>query len=462
MTLTATAQAWRRVPGPQPRLRPLGGLALLRALRANPIGIWTRRHYEESVVLARTIIGPVCVVSDPAAICHVLVDNAANYRKGVLQTRVLRPGLGNGLLTAEGASWRQQRRALAPAFTPRLVEGFQPAMAGVAGKLLARWRDLPDGTLIDVAREMAHVTLEVLGRTIFSDGLASEPQTLAQAVTRYLDTLGRVHPFDALDLPAFIPRLGRQGGAASLATFNTAIAAIIARRRALLRQGASAPRDLLGRLLEAEATEGGLAINEVRDNIATFIAAGHETTANTLAWCLFLLSFEPAWRERLEAEIDALLGKEDLEAFALDRLPVTRAVVEEALRLYPPAAAMTRQPIAEDCIAGHKVDRRTRVVISPWILHRHRLLWAEPERFDPSRFLPPARAAIDRYAYLPFGAGPRICIGAGFALQEAMILLAAITRGFRLELEPGHQVRPVQRVTLRPEGGLPMRLHRRS
>ncbi len=255
----AVPKAGRVPPAPRPREKPLGGLGLLKALRTNPITIWTRRHFEEPIVLRRTIIGPMCVVSDPVAIKHVLVDNARNYRKGVLQTRVLRPGLGNGLLTAEGESWRSQRRALAPAFTPRLIEAFQPAMANVAARLIERWRELPDAAAIDAAREMTHVTLEMLERTIFSDGLASEPAILAQAITRYLDTLGRVHPFDALDLPAFLPRLGRGGGKEALAIFDRAVEAIIARRRELLARGEEGPRDLLTLLLEAETVEQGLA-----------------------------------------------------------------------------------------------------------------------------------------------------------------------------------------------------------
>ncbi|SDR62474.1 Cytochrome P450 [Rhizobiales bacterium GAS191] len=448
-------------PAPRPREKPLGAFGLLKGLRDNPITNWTRRHYEEGVVLTRSIIGVTCLVSDPAAIRHVLVDNAGNYHKGVLQTRVLRPGLGNGLLTAEGESWRQQRRALAPAFTPRLIEGFQPAMASAAEALVVRWLSLEPGSRLDVAREMPHVTLEVLERTIFSDGLASEPATLAEAVTRYLDTLGRVHPFDALDLPAFLPRFGRRDGLDALGTFNGAIERIIARRRALLAQGRQAPRDLLALLLEAEARAGAFGNDEVRANIATFIAAGHETTANALVWSLFLLSFAPRWRERVEAEVDEVLGEGDLAACRLDRLVLTKAVLEEALRLYPPAAIISRQPIGKDVIGGHEVDHRTRVVISPWVLHRHRRLWQAPDDFDPTRFLPRARAEIDRFAYLPFGAGPRLCIGAAFALQEAIIVIAAIMRRFRLELAPGHQVVPVQRVTLRPRGGLPMLLSRR-
>jgi cytochrome P450 len=438
------------------RETPVGPIGLLKALRRNPITLWTRRHYELPILTRRTIIGPICVLNDPAAIRRVLVDNAANYRKGVLQTRVLRPALGNGLLTAEGASWRLQRKAIAPAFAPRIVESFQPAMGSAAENLVRRWRDLPRGARIDVAREMTQVTLEVLERTIFSDGLASEPATLAGAVTRYLDTLGRIHPFDALDLPSFIPRIGRMRGKAALGTFNHTVEAIIARRRALLAQGKVMPRDLLTLLLEAERDSNALAPEDVRANIATFVAAGHETTANTLTWCLFLLGFAPEWRERLERELDEVIGDRQISPEILPRLVVTKAVVEEALRLYPAAPSITRQPIDEDVVGGEKVDSRTRIIVSPWILHRHFSLWREPAHFDPSRFLPGARDRIDRFAYLPFGAGPRICIGASFAIQEAVILLAAICRNFRLDLVEGHQVRPVQRVTLRPEGGLPM------
>lgn len=455
------AGAQRMVPTPRPRARPLRGLGLLRALRTNPIAAWTQRHYEEPVVLRRTILGPICVISDPAAIKYVLVDNARNYRKGVLQRRVLRPGLGNGLLTAEGESWREQRRALAPVFTPRVIDGFRPAMAEAAARLIARWRVLPQASQLDAAREMSHVTLEVLERTIFSDGLASEPARLAGAVRQYLDTLGRIHPFDALDLPDWVPRLGRKNNPEPLGIFAATIEAMIARRRALLAQGATAPADLLTLLLKAES-EGELGPDEVKANIATFIAAGHETTANTLTWSLFLLSFAPSWRTSLEAEVDAVFAGAARPFEMLDRLVVTKAVVEEALRLYPPAATITRQPLRPDVIATHEVGPRTRIVISPWILHRHRRLWDRPESFDPSRFLPRARAGIGRFAYLPFGAGPRICIGASFALQEAVILLAAMARHFRLDLVPGYEVRPVQRVTLRPAGGLPMILrHRR-
>jgi cytochrome P450 len=198
----------------------------------------------------------------------------------------------------------------------------------------------------------------------------------------------------------------------------------------------------------------------VRSNILTFIAAGHETTANSLAWSLFLLSQSPAWRERVEAEVDREIGS-PIEGLA-DRLTVTRAAIEEAIRLYPPIAAISRVATAGDTLGGEPLRRGSLVVIAPYVLHRHRRLWDDPDVFDPGRFLGDARKSIDRFAYLPFGAGPRTCIGSAFALQEATLVLAVIMSRFTLTLAPRHAVWPLLRVTLRPEGGLPMTVRLRN
>jgi cytochrome P450 len=199
---------------------------------------------------------------------------------------------------------------------------------------------------------------------------------------------------------------------------------------------------------------------EVKANIITFIAAGHETTANALAWSLFLLSQSPEWSDRVAAEAARELGPamERPRDGAAERLIETRAVVEEAIRLYPPLAAISREAVAPDELAGHAIAAGTTVVVAPYVLHRHRRLWERPDLFDPTRFLAGAREKIDRYVYLPFGAGPRICIGASFALQEATLVLATVMRRFRLQVAPGFAVWPQLRVTLRPRGGLPMRI----
>ncbi|HEX2725583.1 MAG TPA: cytochrome P450, partial [Beijerinckiaceae bacterium] len=235
---------------------------------------------------------------------------------------------------------------------------------------------------------------------------------------------------------------------------------LLAARRAVIARGDEPPDDLLTLLLEAADPETGQGLGEVevRANIATFIGAGHETTANALSWSLYLLSQAPDMRERVEREVDQVAGERPLVAEDLSRLAFTRAVVDEALRLYPPAPLITRAAITDDRIGRFKIPKGSMVAIAPWVLHRHHCLWDEPDAFDPDRFMPARRAAIDRFAYLPFGAGPRICIGASFALQEAVTVLAGVARAARLDLVADHVVQPVQRVTLRPQGGLPMRL----
>jgi cytochrome P450 len=468
---TGAAERRKTPPAPQPRDRPYGTLGLLFAMWQNPLLTWTTRHFEEPIVTAQTILGRIAVVSEPTGIRQVLVDNAANYHKGPLQRRLLGPGLDKGLLTTEGEDWRKQRRALAPLFTPRVVEAFAPAMGESGQWMVDRWQAQRPGRVLDMAAEMSRLTLDVLERTLFPDGLARKPGEFARAVTLYFETIGRVDPFDVLGFPDWVPRLGRRNAQPALRFFGEAVDAIINARRAAM-QNTSPPRDaspdLLTLLLRAADPETGLGLSEaeVRANILTFIAAGHETTANTLTWTLFLLSTHRHWRDELEAEVDALLpnGVHDaLPASAawLESLPRARAIIEEALRLYPPAASLTREALEADVIAGRRIDKGTIVVISPWVLHRHRRLWSRPAEFDPARFLPPARGAIERFAYLPFGAGPRVCIGASFALQEAIILLAIMVSDFRFELADNAKVMPVQRVTLRPGNGMPMVLKRR-
>ena len=448
-------------PAPTPRLKSLGPLALLRVLARNPLEAWTKAHFEKPIVMGGLSIGRVALVSDPAAIRRVLMDNSQNYHKDWLQRRVLSAGLSNGLLTAEGQQWRMQRRALAPLFARRTVLSFSVAMIDAAAALVERLK-LRDGQIEDIAVEATRLTLDVLERTMFSDGLGRSPEEIRLAMKHYFEAIGRLDPFDVLGLPNWVPRLSRWKLRPMLRLFESAIDAIVStRRRRIAEDLDSVPRDILTLLLEARDPETGEGLSEVevRANILTFIAAGHETTANSITWSLFLLSQSPEWRRRVQAEADRELDG-DVEGLA-ERLVETRAVIDEANRLYPPIAAISRAALAPDELAGEPIRRGTMVVIAPYVLHRHRALWADPDAFDPNRFLDGARERIDRFAYLPFGVGPRICIGATFALQEASIVVATVMRHFTLELAPGHAVWPVHRVTVRPSGGLPMIVRRR-
>jgi cytochrome P450 len=449
-----------RPPAPAPRERPLGPLRLIPVLKRNPIECWARDHFEKPIVTGGLPIGHVILVNDPEAIRRVLLDNAANYRKDSLQRRVLSAGLGEGLLSAEGDQWRTQRRTVAPLFARRTVTQFAPAMMDAADALVERWR-CRDGETINIAAEMARLTLDVLERTIFSDGFGCNAEEARLSMVTYFETVGRIDPLDLLGLPSWIPRVNHLRVRSTLRFFERAIDELIAtRRRRLAEQSDGAPNDILTLLLAAvdPDTGEGLSEAEVRSNVLTFIMAGHETTANLLSWSLFLLSQVDDWRECVRSEAEREIGRGSVTDLA-ERLPQTRAVIDEAARLYPPIAAISRVAIEADTLAGEAIPRGTLVVIAPYVLHRHRTLWPDPDVFDPARFLDANhRSRIDRFSYLPFGAGPRTCVGSTFALQEATLVLATIIKTFVMRLVPGHSVWPILRVTLRPAGGLPMTL----
>jgi cytochrome P450 len=445
-----------------PRERQLGMLGLIRVLATNPLEAWTSAHFEQPIVAGGLPFARAVVVSEPGAIRRVLLENAENYRKDWMQRRVLSAGLADGLLSVEGKRWRIQRRTLAPLFARRSVIGFAPEVAAAADALVVRLRQRC-GQTIDVMAEVTRFTLSVLERTIFSDGIGADREDIRVAMQRYFEAASRIDPFDVLNLPDFVPRPTRLHVRATLRFFEETIDSLIAARRKRRAENPEGlPRDLLTLLLEARDAETGEGLSEaeVRANVLTFISAGHETTANCLTWSLYLLSQAPEWRERVRAEAERELDKGDVSTLA-DRLPVTRAVIDESNRLYPPISAISRAALGPDTLAGHAIERGTMVVIAPYVLHRHRALWTRPDAFDPGRFLPGEREQIDRFAYLPFGAGPRLCIGSPFALQEASIAVAMLAKNFTWDLALGHSVRPIQKMTLRPADGMPMVLQER-
>lgn len=446
---------------PPPRRRPLGQIEQLYVLARNPIESWTQLHFEAPVVAGPSIVGHVIVVNKPEFIRHIFIDNAAAYRKDDLQQRVLAAGAaqggGAGLLAAEGELWRRTRRMLAPLFAPRNVTALARVMGERAQARVERWLKRRPGAILEIDREMTGVTYDILSATLFSDALAAEAVGVERELSLLLDSIGRIHPFDVLGLPSWAPRFGRLRARQSREWFNGAISRLIERRRtAAAAQGGAMPDDLLSALLRARDPDDGdgLSEAEIAANLFTFIAAGHETTARALGWTLYLLSKSPRWRERCEAEADAAPPN---PGDWLDAMPAVRAAFEEALRLYPPVPTMSRVALANDRLGDTRVPKGSIVVVAPWLVHRHRALWRRPQAFIPERFMPPQRETIDRFAYLPFGIGPRLCIGASFAMQEAVIVLASILRRVRLE-HVGEEPRPVHRITLRPEGRLAMRM----
>ena len=443
-----------RPAAPIPHSRDMNRVQAVIEIGRNAVAAWSERAYREMYVYDRNWMQDFLLVNDPEGVKHVLLDNAGNYRKSRQVQRTTGPALGNGLFNADGESWRFQRRTTAPMFSMRHVADFVAPMAQVAQTHLAQWKS---GVEIDAADEMMRLTYAIITHTMFTDDVRIDYSKLSAHFVTYLDTLGRIDLLSTMGVPAWAPTPKRIRARGAVKFFQREIGALIARRKAQIdADPGAAPKDLLTLLLTTRDPEGGalFGTNEVYDNAMTFIFAGHETTANALSWTLYLLSQFPEWEARVAEEVRAANGD-------IAKLTVSRMVIEEALRLYPPAPFVSRDSVAPDTVAGVEIRARTAVMISPWILHRHRLLWEAPDYFDPERFAPGRREKIHRFGYIPFGAGPHICIGMGFAMQEALICLSAILSRYRLTLAPGHVVMPLARLTLRPEFGLKMRIEKR-
>ncbi|MDN2566458.1 cytochrome P450 [Aquibium sp. A9E412] len=444
-------------PAPEPRTKPPTTLQMIRIVYRNPLELWGEPSFNEPVIHIKTGIGgPLAIVNDPALIRRVLVDNAQNYKMARVRQKILRPILRDGLLTAEGQVWKRSRKAMAPVFTPRHIAGFAGPMLARAEAFARRYEIATEP--VDVARDMTVLTYEILAETLFSGEVAGEADGFAKQVDRLFETMGRVDPLDLLGAPDWLPRITRLLGRNSMAFFRGIVADTMAQRRARLeREADAAPEDFLTLLLRAEGPDG-LSRAEIEDNIITFIGAGHETTARALGWTLYCLAEAPWEREPIEAEIDAVLAREPDPVKWLDAMPLTRAAFEEAMRLYPPAPSINREAIADDRLGDLAIARGTQVLVMPWTVHRHNALWQKPRAFMPERFHPQNRERLDRFQYLPFGAGPRVCIGATFAMQEAVIALAVLLSRYRFDTLPQTRPWPVQKLTTQPEGGLPMRV----
>jgi len=446
-----------RPAAPIPMDRAIGRVQAVREIGRNAVAAWGERAYRAMYVYDRNWIQDFLLLNEPDGVKHVLLDNVANYKKSRQVQRTTGPALGNGLFNADGESWKFQRRTTAPTFSMRHVTDFAAPMTRVTQNAMARWDNLAPGATIDAAEEMMRITYAIITHTMFSDDVRIDYAALAENFSTYIDTLGRIDLLTTLGVPSWAPTPKRLKARSAVRFFRRELGALIARRKAqIAHDPAAVPKDLLTLLLTTRDPEGGALFGEaeVYDNAMTFILAGHETTANALAWTLYLLSQFPQVETRVAAEVRAADGDPA-------RMPYTRQVLEESLRLYPPAPFISRDSIGPDRIGEVEIRGGTSVLISPWLIQRHRKLWDAPDYFDPDRFAPGRREAIHRFAYIPFGAGPRICIGMGFAMQEAMIVLGQILKRFKLSLVPGHPVVPLARLTLRPQFGLKMTVERR-
>lgn len=438
---------------------PLGLMGSLRVARRNLLELIPEIALHAPMISGRT--GKRWhMLMDPGALRHVLRDRVEDYPKSDVTKLLLGPAIGESLFVAEGAAWRWQRRAAAPAFAARNVAALGPVMTRAAEHSAARIdraRGAGAGAAVNVFDEMVSATFEVIadvtlsGQAGAAGGSGFDRDAVHRGIDAYMRQSARVSLLDMLGAPGWVPRPSRLGtGTATRAMRQMADAAIAARAAA----GPQPVPDLLDLLRAGQDAETGRAMDAgaLRDNLLTFIVAGHETTALTLAWSLYLCGFDPGVQGAARQEAQAALGRRAATAEDLPALPLIRRIIEEALRLYPPAAFLSRTARVADEILGREIRPGDTVMLPVYALHRHHALWHAPHRFDPDRFID---RGFDRFAFLPFGDGPRVCIGAAFALQEAVIILATLLARFRFAPAAGHAPpRPALILTLRPAGGV--------
>ena len=438
-------------------------LADIRLIRSDPLQYLVRtRERFGSVVQFPIPSPPSYLVADADAARHVLVGGARHYDKRTLQYSALSLVTGEGLLTSDGAVWRRHRQLVQPAFHHDAVARVGDHVADAIARLDDRWRDLPSrGRLVDMDEVLMHVTLEVVGSSLFGADLSSDADRLARATLQALDVVvarARV----PITPPAWIPTPANRRLSAAVRELDETVAAMVRERRH--GRGSHGARDMLDLLLHSAVEGDALSVQEIRDEIVTFVVAGHETVASALAWALWLVSGDDEVQERLAAEAREVLADRAPQWTDVTRLSLARAVFDEAMRLYPPAWLVTRRVRERDVLDGREVPAGALVILSPYLVHRDPQVWPDPDRFDPGRFAEGvARGGRSAASYWPFGAGPRICIGRDFAYLEAVLLLAGLARRVRFDRVPGVPApHPSPLVTIRPQGGVHLAVTRRT
>jgi cytochrome P450 len=389
------------------------------------------------------------MLADPGGMKRVMLDNLANYPKSEIMRRMLRPAIGNSLFNADGADWKWQRQAVAPVFTHRNVMALAPAMTATAERACNR---LAANNRAELVTEMLTATFDVICDVALSGREHFDGKTFSKAITQYFQTAGRASLLDFLGFPQWFPRPGELLAASSVHTMHDMVAAAIEARR---QEASGAADDLLNHMLAARDPETGqqMTKEELVHNMQFFIVAGHETTALALSWALYLLAHSPDWQDRVRIEVTARLGGRATGPDDLAAMPLVEQVLEEAMRLYPPVGLLARTVVAKDELCGRTVQPNDIIFLPIWALHRHEMWWNKPEKFDPGRFAPKSRGTLNKYQYLPFGAGPRVCVGADFAMMQARIILATLIRNFRFT-PASPAPRPVMMMTVRPEPGV--------
>lgn len=426
----------------------LGVFGTFKAARQNLLSIIPEIATRQPIVSGKVGIR-WHMLMDPDGLRRVLLEKLDDYPKSNTTKSLMRPAIGHSMFLAEGAEWRWQRRAASPVFTHRNIANLAPLMSMAAERAVQRFEGAGKRA-VDAYDEMITTTFEVISDVTFSGGSFDRDQ-VHHAIDQYINEAGRVSIMDILGFPDWVPRPERVAGRRKLKEMHALANSVIEERQ---RHGGEGVPDLLDLLLEGEdpQTKRRMSLDQLRDNLMTFIVAGHETTALTLSWAIYLMARYPEYQKRARQEAQSVLQGRIAGADDVPSLPFIRQVIDETLRLYPAAAIISRTAMAPDTLCGREVRPKDSVIVPIYALHRSHVLWGNPDAFDPSRFENPK--SIKRYAYLPFGDGPRICIGASFALQEAIIILATLLSRFEFEMVAGKEPELEMIFTLRPKGGV--------
>ena len=442
------------IPAPiTPPRNPLNRLTFLSRFVRNPLLVLPQAVYEEDVVPSSGRL-PIMWVTEPDLIKAVLLEQRETFGKTV-QIRILGPLLGKGILTSEGAEWKWQRQTSAPMFRHGELMTFVPTFVRCTRKLMAEWRRESAGSVREIERDMTNVTFDVISATLLPSADATVGHAIEASTGRFQKAGAWSLLYAIANAPKWLPRPHRRSQQEAIRLLRSSVAAMLRER-----EGAPARDDLMHRLMTAHNPETGQPMTEAQliDNLLTFYLAGHDTTAKALTWTLYLLARSPEWTEALKEEVQRVTGGGEITAEHIDKLVLTQQVIKESMRLYPPVPVMSRQVVAETTLGPHKLGPGASIVIPIYAIHRHKRRWTNPDTFDPMRFAPDKERSLSRYQYMPFGAGPRICIGMAFAMIEATAMLATMLQSARFALAGNPDPMPVARVTLVPKGGMQLKV----
>ena len=450
-------------PYPERPPKPLSALSTLRLARRNVLAIWEQRCFEWEFFSTRLLSRMLFVCNSPDTVERAFIQQHESFaRKSPQMRQALAPLLGDGLFISDGDIWRRRRRIVAPIVHVSQLPLFAPVIVQAASETASRWLGLPKDEPLNILSEMAALTAEIICRTVFGRQLGSEhAREIVSAFSEYQRLIGQLDLAYLAGLPDWLPRFHSPAIHRAARRIHKILDEIVRNCREGLADGEAS---MIGLLLKARDPETGVALDEValRNEAATIFMAGHETTANSLAWTWYLLSQTPEIEHRLHAELSDVLCGRLPTLDDVPRLVFTRAVFEEAIRLYPPVPVLGREAMRDEHIRTRPIPAGSLVLVVPWLLHRHRRYWTKPDHFMPERFLAENAVNLVRHTYVPFSTGPRICAGAAFGLTEAILCLATLGQRVRLRLARDAVVEPVCRLTLRPGNDLRMHIERRD